>query len=82
MSDPGVCVVIGAGDDTGAAIAKAFAREGFVACVVRRPRHLDKLEALTAGIRAEGGVAHAFGVDARDEQAMVSLFAGRLRRRP
>jgi NAD(P)-dependent dehydrogenase (short-subunit alcohol dehydrogenase family) len=67
-------MVVGAGDDTGAAIAKAFAREGLVACIVRRPRHLDKLEALAAEIRAEGGLAHAFGVDARDEQAMVSLF--------
>jgi NAD(P)-dependent dehydrogenase (short-subunit alcohol dehydrogenase family) len=75
MSDAGVCVVIGAGDDTGAAIAKAFAREGLVACVVRRPRHLDRLEALAAEIRAEGCAAHAFGVDARDENAMVSLFA-------
>ena len=75
MSDAGVCVVIGAGDDTGAAIAKAFAREGLVACVVRRPRHLDRLEALAAKIRAEGGAARAFGVDARDESAMASLFA-------
>jgi NAD(P)-dependent dehydrogenase (short-subunit alcohol dehydrogenase family) len=54
-------MVVGAGDDTGAAIAKAFAREGLVACIVRRPRHLDKLEALAAEIRAEGGLAHAFG---------------------
>jgi len=75
MSDAGVCVVIGAGDDTGAAIAKAFAREGLVACVVRRPRHLDRLEALAAKIRAEGRAARAFGVDARDESAMASLFA-------
>jgi NAD(P)-dependent dehydrogenase (short-subunit alcohol dehydrogenase family) len=75
MSDAGVCVVIGAGDDTGTAIAKAFAREGLVACVVRRPRHLDRLEALAAEIRAEGCAAHAFGVDARDEGAMASLFA-------
>ncbi|MGN6467467.1 MAG: SDR family oxidoreductase [Rhizobiaceae bacterium] len=74
MSGKGVCVVIGAGDDTGAAIARAFAREGLIACVVRRPRHLDKLEALAAEIRAEGNIAHAFGVDARDEQAMASLF--------
>lgn len=75
MSDTGVCVVVGAGDDTGAAIARAFAREGLVACIVRRPRHLDRLEALAAEIRAEGCAAHAFGVDARDDNAMVSLFA-------
>jgi NAD(P)-dependent dehydrogenase (short-subunit alcohol dehydrogenase family) len=75
MSDTGVCVVVGAGDDTGAAIARASAREGLVACIVRRPRHLDRLEALAAEIRAQGLAAHAFGVDARDESAMVSLFA-------
>ncbi len=76
MAEAGVkvCLVIGAGDDTGAAIAKAFARDGFVACIVRRPRHLDKLEALAAEIRAEGNVAHAFGVDAREEGEMVKLF--------
>jgi NAD(P)-dependent dehydrogenase (short-subunit alcohol dehydrogenase family) len=73
-SDAKVCLVIGAGDDTGAAIARAFAREGFVACIVRRPRHLDKLEALAAAIRAEGNVAHAFGVDAREEADMARLF--------
>ncbi|HBJ94197.1 MAG TPA: short-chain dehydrogenase, partial [Hyphomonadaceae bacterium] len=33
----GVCLVIGAGDDTGAAIAKAFAHDGLTACLVRRP---------------------------------------------
>lgn len=69
-----VCVVIGAGDDTGAAIARAFAREGLTAVVVRRPRHLDRLEELAQSIRAAGGTAHARGVDARDEDAMVALF--------
>lgn len=68
------CVVIGAGDDTGAAIARAFARTGLAACVVRRPRHLDKVEALAASIRAEGHAAHAYGVDARDEAEMTRLF--------
>ena len=33
---PGVALVIGAGDSTGGAIAKRFAREGYVACVTRR----------------------------------------------
>jgi NAD(P)-dependent dehydrogenase (short-subunit alcohol dehydrogenase family) len=70
----GACVVIGAGDATGGAIAKAFAREGLTACVVRRPRHLDQLEGLADSIRAEGGKAAAFGVDAREEEAMIALF--------
>ena len=70
----GACVVIGAGDATGGAIAKAFAREGLTSCVVRRPRHVDQLEALADTIRAEGGKAEAFGVDAREEEEMTALF--------
>ena len=69
MSTP-ACIVIGAGDDTGGAIA----RQGLAACVVRRPRHLDKVEALAESIRADGLAAHAFGIDARDEASMVTLF--------
>ena len=42
----GACVVIGAGDGVGGAIAKAFAAEGLVTCVTRRPRHEDQLQAL------------------------------------
>ena len=32
-------LIIGAGDATGGAIAKAFAAEGYTACVNRRTRH-------------------------------------------
>lgn len=69
-----VAVVIGAGDDTGGAIAKAFAREGLEVCVIRRERHVDKLNILVSEIAKLGGKAHAFGVDARDEDQVVSLF--------
>lgn len=69
----GVCLVIGAGDDTGAAIARAFAREGLMACLVRRPRHGEALEALAQSIRDEGGQAEALPCDARDEDAMMAL---------
>jgi NAD(P)-dependent dehydrogenase (short-subunit alcohol dehydrogenase family) len=68
------CLVIGAGDATGAAIARAFAREGLIACVSRRPRHAEALDGLAASIRAEGRDAYALPVDARDESAMVALF--------
>ena len=68
---PGVALVIGAGDATGGAIAKRFAREGLTACVVRRDA--DKLAPLVAEIAAEGGQARAFGVDARREEAVVEL---------
>ena len=68
----GVALVVGAGDATGGAIARRFAREGLVACVTRR--QLDKLDPLLAQIAADGGVAHGFGSDARDEAAVVELF--------
>ncbi len=67
------CLIIGAGDGVGAAVARAFARDGLAVCVTRRPRHLDKLEALAASIREDGGVAHAYGVDARNEAEMIAL---------
>ena len=67
------CLVIGAGDDTGAAIARNFAREGYVACVTRRPRHADALESLAQSIRDAGDEAIALPADARDEDAMIAL---------
>jgi len=65
-------IVIGAGDALGGAIARRFAREGFDAVIVRR--HADQLEPLAETIRAEGGRAHPFGLDARQEDQMVGLF--------
>jgi NAD(P)-dependent dehydrogenase (short-subunit alcohol dehydrogenase family) len=70
----GVCLVVGAGDGVGAAIARAFARDGLTVCLTRRPRNLDQLEATARSIRDEGGQAHAFGVDAREEGEMIALF--------
>ncbi|MCU0126541.1 SDR family oxidoreductase [Pseudomonas vlassakiae] len=66
-----VVLVIGAGDATGGAIAKRFAREGYVTCVTRR--QADKLQPLIDEIRAEGGQAHGFGSDARKEQEVAEL---------
>lgn len=70
----GVCLVIGAGDDTGAAIGRAFARDGLTACLVRRPRHAEALEALAQSIRDEGFGAKAYPADARDEDGMMALI--------
>jgi NAD(P)-dependent dehydrogenase (short-subunit alcohol dehydrogenase family) len=64
-------LVIGAGDATGGAIARRFAREGFTACVVRR--NADELTPLVDAIVAAGGSARPFAVDARDEQAVIAL---------
>ncbi len=66
-------LIIGAGDATGGAIARRFARGGFTACVTRRSA--DKLTPLVQQIVAEGGSARAFGSDARDEAQMVELVA-------
>jgi NAD(P)-dependent dehydrogenase (short-subunit alcohol dehydrogenase family) len=73
-SPKGVCLIVGAGDGLGGAIARAFAREGHPICLTRRARHLEQLEALAGDIRSQGGVAHAFGVDARIETEMAALF--------
>jgi NAD(P)-dependent dehydrogenase (short-subunit alcohol dehydrogenase family) len=73
MSNP-AAVIIGAGDATGGAIARAFAAEGLTACVNRRPRNADALEALAESIRDAGHRARAFPADARDEDAMIALF--------
>jgi len=71
MNEPKAILVIGAGDATGGAIARRFAREGYIACVTRRTA--DKLEPLVQQIRADGGQAHGFGSDARKEDDMVAL---------
>ncbi len=63
--------MVGAGDFTGGAIAKRFAREGFVACVVRR--HEDQLASLVEEIERAGGQTVAYGVDARDEDQVIDL---------
>jgi len=72
MSDKRSCIVIGAGDATGGAIARRFAREGYVTCVTRRT--VEKATPLADRINADGGTAHAFGVDARDEDQTMALF--------
>jgi NAD(P)-dependent dehydrogenase (short-subunit alcohol dehydrogenase family) len=71
MSPSKVCLVIGAGDATGGAVARRFAREGYTACVSRRTQ--EKLEPLLAQIRQAGGTAHGFGSDARREDEVVAL---------
>lgn len=64
-------LIIGAGDATGAAIARRFARGGHVACVTRRSA--DKLSGLVEAIRAEGCEARGFAADARKEEDVAAL---------
>lgn len=72
MSEHGVCCVIGAGDATGSAVARRFAREGYTVCVARRTE--VALKPLVDQIMAEGGRAFAFGLDARREDEVVNFF--------
>lgn len=65
-------IIIGAGDATGGAVARRFARAEYTACVCRR--NGDQLAPLVAEIEAEGGTARAFGVDARDEAQVEAFF--------
>lgn len=67
-----VCLVIGAGDALGGAVARRFAREGFTAAICRRRAEL--LAPLAARIAAEGGAALPFALDARREEQVVAAF--------
>ena len=71
MTQAKAMLVMGAGDATGGAIAKRFARGGYVACAARR--NAEKLQPLVADIEAAGGKARAFGSDARKEEEVVAL---------
>lgn len=66
-----VALIVGAGDATGGAIARRFARERYTVCATRRSR--DQLQPLLDRIQAEGGTAHGFGSDARKEDEVVAL---------
>lgn len=72
LNNKKVVLVVGAGDATGGAIARRFAREGYVACVTRRSA--DKLQPLVDSIRQSGGEAHGFASDARKEDDVVALI--------
>jgi NAD(P)-dependent dehydrogenase (short-subunit alcohol dehydrogenase family) len=72
MGTKKAAVIIGAGDATGGAVAKRFAREGYTACVTRRSE--EKLAPLLDEIRSAGGEARGFGSDARKEEDAIALF--------
>lgn len=69
-----VALVIGAGEDTGGAIARAFAAQGYIAALVRRPSSAEALNEMAANIEKGGGRAVALPCDARDEDAMIALI--------
>jgi NAD(P)-dependent dehydrogenase (short-subunit alcohol dehydrogenase family) len=67
-----VCLIVGAGDATGSAIAKRFAQAGFTVCVTRRTP--DASSTLVQTIQAAGGRAWAYQLDARREDEVITLF--------
>lgn len=72
MNNKKVTLVVGAGDATGGAIAKRFAREGYAVCVTRRTA--DKLQSLVEAIENDGGEAEGFACDARKEEEVIALI--------
>ena len=67
------CLIIGAGDYIGSAIARRFAKGGFH--VVMSRRRGEKLAPLIAEIKAAGGTAQGFTWDARKEATTTEMFA-------
>jgi NAD(P)-dependent dehydrogenase (short-subunit alcohol dehydrogenase family) len=61
-------IVYGAGGDIGGAVARTFAREGAMVFLVGRTK--GPLEAVAAGIKADGGAAEVAVLDALDERAV------------
>jgi hypothetical protein len=74
VTDPvKVALLIGAGDTIGAAVARRFALGGYHVCIGRRDT--AKSQGLIAELAAKGARAQAFGVDARNEAEVQTLFA-------
>ena len=65
-----VCLIVGAGDATGSALARRFHREGYlVACARRQGGKLDE-----GVVKELGEGCRGFGVDARKEEDVIKLF--------
>ena len=64
--------IVGAGDYIGAAVARRFAREGYLVHAGRR--NGDKLAPLVRQIEAEGGRCVGVTLDARDEAAVATFM--------
>ncbi|HJO11056.1 MAG: SDR family oxidoreductase [Gammaproteobacteria bacterium] len=73
MTSSPVCLIVGAGDYIGAAIARRFAKGGYTVCLGRR--NGEKTESLVKEIEAAGGTAYGYTLDAREEQQIEERFA-------
>ncbi len=72
MSDKKVALVTGGSRGIGAAIVRRLAKDGFH--VVAVARNADKLEAVCAQVKADGGSAEAMVCDLADAQAVAGLI--------
>ncbi|HYX47540.1 MAG TPA: SDR family NAD(P)-dependent oxidoreductase [Sphingomicrobium sp.] len=68
MNKP-VCAIVGVGEGNGAALARAFAAEGYSLALLARSKDF------TESLAKEFGEAHAFACDAADPQSIASAFA-------
>ncbi|MCY4208462.1 MAG: SDR family oxidoreductase [Roseovarius sp.] len=68
-----LCLIVGAGDYIGAAIARRFASGGYH--VVMGRRRMERFEALIGEIEADGGSAQGFQWDSRKEETAIEMFA-------
>lgn len=68
-----VCLIVGAGDGTGSALARQFAKVGYTVCVTRRTP--DANTVLVNQLQEGGGRAKAFVLDARREDQVIELFS-------
>lgn len=67
-----VCLIVGAGDGTGSALARRFAKAGYTVCVTRRTP--DANNKLVHEIEDAGGHAQSYVLDARREDQVIKLF--------
>lgn len=65
--------IVGMGEGMGLAIARRFAKEGFVLAIIAR--NADKLEAFKATLQAEGYETHSFVADAGEEPSLQSALS-------
>ena len=73
MNSKPICLIIGAGDYIGAAIARRFAIGGFH--IVMGRRHVKKLAPVIAEIETAGGSAQGFTWDARKEETATDALS-------
>ena len=74
MAEAASAVIVGVGPGLGAALARRFAKAGYVAVLAaRRP---ERLQPILRAIEADGGRAQAHDCDATDKNQVKSLFAG------